>query len=442
MKIRTQSFILIVGIAAVPVLVLSLAFVVFRISFASREAARFEQHKTEWSEGVRPSDEEVIRDMIDTRPAEIDLAVGDPAGKVIFSTIPGIREGESFGDELARVGKIEDRERILSFGFVPRAPAGYSVVASLPRTSVIPSGLFENYVIAAMLALAAIIAFAATMCISIVRSITTSVLSLEAATRRVAAGELDAPIVAAGSNEMASLARSLNSLREQIKEDQARQSRFIMGISHDLKTPLALVKGYAEAVEESIETEDESVHGYLEIIRAKADQLEGMIDDLIDFVRVDTGEWSQGLSEVELGPFLRSFLRRIEADANLLGHAARGDIEVPDGYRVRMDERLVTRALENLAYNALRYTPEGGRIEISARANGGSCAIRVADDGPGIKAEDLGHIFEPFYRGTSSRREQGMGLGLSIVKNVVESHGWAISVESALGGGAAFTITI
>jgi signal transduction histidine kinase len=441
-KIRTQSFLLIVGVAAVPVLVLSLTLVVLKIGFSAREAARFEQHKAEW-QGKEPSDDEVIRDLVEHRPRDIDLAIGDPSGVVIYSTIPAIRAGERFGDELLRATTLKiDRERILSFGFTPQVPAGYAIVASVKRSSLIPSELLESFIVAMILALAAIIAFAAVMCISIVRSIASSVLGLEEATRRVAAGELDLPIDATGDSEFASLARSLNSLRAQIKEDQAKRARFIMGISHDLKTPLALIKGYAEALEGEMGGFGPEAPSYLGVIQAKSDQLEGMIDDLIDFERVDTGEWRESLSAVKLAPFLRAFVRRIEADAELLGRRALGSVDLPEALEARMDERLATRALENLVFNALRYTQEGGRVEISARLREGKCVVAISDDGPGISAEDLPHIFEPFYRGTSSRREQGMGLGLSIVKTVVESHGWEVSAASEEGRGSTFAVTI
>jgi signal transduction histidine kinase len=460
MKIRTQSVILIAGIAIMPVLVLSLVLVVIRLNFTAREASRFASLKTEMQDGRQPDDAAVIRHIIDSKPANIDIAIGTPDGKVLFSTIAEMRPGMPFAEELIRAAKSASvagaagpagatsaasdvpSDRMLTFGFTPPAPPGYSVVASVPKSSILPSDVLQNYVLAGSLALAAILAFAAVMCISIVRSITGSVLSLEAATRRVAAGELDEPITVEGSSEMTSLAASLNSLREELKEDQARQSRFIMGISHDLKTPLALVKGYAEAIEEECDDGHESVLGYVDIIKAKADQLEGMIEDLIDFVRLDTGEWSAGLAEVPLAAFLRAFLRRVESDANLLARSARGSIEIGDDLRARMDERLFTRALENLVYNALRYAPEGGSVTLSAWMEGSNCLIRVSDDGPGIKAEDLPHIFEPFYRGSSSRREQGMGLGLSIVKTIIDSHGWAIVAESHDGQGAAFTIRV
>lgn len=447
MKIKTQSFILIAGIALMPVLVVSFSVVIARASFSAREAARFEEYQTERRLGISPSEDEIVARMAEQRPPEIDMAISGPDGRVRYSTIASIPKGADLSEVLASAEESAKREkRLLVLGFGPRAPRGYLLVASMDRNSFLPSKDLRRFILVGLAAMAAILAFAAVMSILIVRSITRSVLSLEAATKRVAEGELDTPISVEGSNEIASLSRSLNSLREQIKEDQARQSRFIMGISHDLKTPLALVKGYTEAIEGEIEgtelAETGKTASYLGIIEAKADQLEGMIDDLIDFMRVDTGEWSSGLREVEIGPFLGSFLKRVEADANLLGREARGRIELPAGLLVKMDERLATRALENLVFNGLRYTREGGVVSLDASVAEGSAWIVVSDNGPGIAAEDIAHIFEPFYRGTSSRREQGMGLGLSIVKTVVESHGWSIGVASKAGGGVAFTIGI
>jgi signal transduction histidine kinase len=167
-----------------------------------------------------------------------------------------------------------------------------------------------------------------------------------------------------------------------------------------------------------------------------------MIEDLIDFERVNTGEWSHGLASVDLATFLRVFSKRIEADAPLFDRKVFCTIALPQPSYIYMDERLVTRALENLVNNALRYTSSGGRIDIAAKAKGGNYIVSIIDDGPGIAPQDLPHIFELFYRGSSSRNEPGMGLGLSIVKTVVESHGWAIEVLPGRDRGAAFVLTI
>lgn len=443
MKIKTQSLILILGIALMPVLVISLFVVVERLSFAAREANFYEELKLEGA--ARTSEERVAR-IIKEKPANIEMAVGDPDGRVIYSSISAVPLGSNFLSSVMRASQKPPHGRILVFGFMPPLPEGYVAIMSVSRSEFLPSKMLNDYILAGILALAAILLFTAVMCIFIIRSIAKSVLSLEAATRRVASGELDLPIAVEGSNEIASLSRSLNSLREEIKDDQARRARFIMGISHDLKTPLALVKGYAEALDEELGDVGDEVRSHLGIIEAKADQLEGMIDDLIDFERVDTGEWSRGLKSVDLGAFLRAFAKRVEVDAALLDRTVRSSIELPDPCVVPMDERLATRAIENLVNNALRYTPPGGTIDIVASIEGGSGGRRylvsISDDGPGISGEDLPHIFEPFYRGSSSRREQGMGLGLSIVKTVVESHGWEIEARPGAERGVVFILSI
>jgi signal transduction histidine kinase len=280
------------------------------------------------------------------------------------------------------------------------------------------------------------------MSLIIARSITKSVLVLEDATRRIAGGELDLAVNVKGSNEITSLTNSLNKMRKELKEEELRRSRFIMGISHDLKTPLALIKGYAEAIEDGVAEGAVARNEAAGIITAKADQLEGMINDLIDFVRMDTGEWQGRLKEINLAAFLRDFASGMAGGVELLNHLMIADIALGEDCSVPMDERLVQRALENLISNAIRYTPNGSRIRLEALRVDGVVQIAVSDNGPGIAEADLPHIFELFYRGSASRREQGMGLGLAVVKWVIDSHGWHITASSPPGSGACFTIRI
>jgi signal transduction histidine kinase len=236
-----------------------------------------------------------------------------------------------------------------------------------------------------------------------------------------------------------------------------------MGVTHDLKTPLALIKGYAEAIRDGITAEPEAREKSLDIITVKVDQLEGMINDLINFVRLDTGEWQRRLKPVEFRGFLTVFTRRFSDDAELLKRRTECTIDLPEEIFLPMDEALVARALENLLGNALRYTPEGGVIRFRALGPESSARppdqipaviLELSDNGPGIPRKDLPHIFEAFYRGDNSRRQQGMGLGLSVVKGVIDSHGWTITAASPAGisptadspgeggPGTRFTITI
>jgi signal transduction histidine kinase len=236
-------------------------------------------------------------------------------------------------------------------------------------------------------------------------------------------------------------------MRAALKEDENRRYRFIMGVTHDLKTPLALIRGYTEALKDGVTGDPASRVNATDIIIAKADQLEGMINDLLEFVRMDTGEWRGRLQKIDIGEFLKSFAKRISVDAELFHHHTVIDIALPPALYVPLDERLAVRALENLVNNAIRYTPDGTTIRLGAAMAENSIRITVGDNGPGIHEADLPHVFEAFYRGSASRREEGMGLGLSIVKWVVASHGWSIAVTSEPGGEhnaaeTCFTITI
>ena len=245
-----------------------------------------------------------------------------------------------------------------------------------------------------------------------------------------------------GDDEVSSLTRSFERMRTALKEEFARRARFIMGVSHDLRTPLALIQGYVEAVTDGLADDPETRRKYLAIVRDKTRALDAMVTDLIEFARMDTGEWKTTHRPVRIAPFLRPIAQRYVEDAAVLHRSFRHAIELPDDLEVPMDEALTGRALENLIGNAIRYTGEGGSIELRATLDGGVPVISLRDTGIGIPAEDLPRIFDPFYRGTNSRREQGFGLGLATVKSIVEGHGWTIDVSSEVGCGTTFRIVM
>jgi signal transduction histidine kinase len=213
-----------------------------------------------------------------------------------------------------------------------------------------------------------------------------------------------------------------------------------MGVSHDLRTPLTLIQGYVEAIADGFAAEPDAQKRYLSIILDKTRVLEDMVGDLIEFVRMETGEWRMTHHDVPLKAFLEEIARRFAEDALILRREFASSIELPEEATVRMDEGLFTRVLENLVGNAIRYSEEKGKIAMSARAEAEMIVLSMSDTGIGIPDEDLGRIFDPFYRGTNSRREVGFGLGLTTVKSIIESHGWNITVASGVGKGTTFTI--
>jgi signal transduction histidine kinase len=439
MKLATQSFMLMTGIALMPVLVIS-SFIAYESVMARSLDANMAEILS--IKSVGHSEKDTVMRIIDKRPPDSEMTVAGPDGRIIWSSIAKIQVGADFDSVVHDFTKNPIADRLLVVGFSLPMPAGYRAALLIPRSFLLRSRAVDDYINAGLVSFIAILLFASMMSIITLRSITRSVLSLETATRRVVAGELDVPITVAGTSEIASLAHSLDSLRAQIKEDLARRARFIMGISHDLKTPLALIKGYAETLEEALASDDKTASSRLAIILSKVDQLECNINDLIDFERVNTGDWSRGFLNVELGSFLGAFCSRIKPDAGLLGRSVEQCIDLHMPAPVMMDERLFTRALENIVNNALRYSGEGGHVTVLAKTEACFYRVSVLDDGVGISARDIPHIFEPFYRGSTSRREQGMGLGLSIVKTIIESHGWEIEVQSIEGVYTEFIIRI
>jgi len=267
----------------------------------------------------------------------------------------------------------------------------------------------------------------------IIRSINSSINILEAATGKIADGNLDFELNTGGSDKLGSLTRSLDKMRHQIKMEYDRRNRFFMGISHDLKTPLASITGYTDALLEGLSENTETTDKYLRIIKKKSHQLEQRITHLIRYIELSNCDFQASLEEKPLAPFLTDFLGRYEEETGFHGHRLRWLVEIPDDLQIPFNEELLGRALENLIQNAFKYGLTGKSVAVSCSINENIVKILVKNIGPAIPADILPYIFEPLFRGDKSRKGDGFGLGLASVKSIIESHGWSISVISNEG---------
>ncbi|MFW5783576.1 MAG: sensor histidine kinase [Spirochaetota bacterium] len=231
-------------------------------------------------------------------------------------------------------------------------------------------------------------------------------------------------------------------MRRQLKDQFDRGSRFLMGLSHDLKTPLSSIVGYVDAIRDGHADSAEKLEKYTSIIKTKAALLESRITALIDYAKQETHEWETSLEPVELRPFLAEFVEIAEIEAAAKGHPFSHLVDVPDGLAVRMDPAMVTRALENLLDNAFRYAFDHGAIGLEARATSKTVVVAISNEGEGIADADTARIFDPLFRTSHGRNSPGFGLGLSTVRSVVTSHGWSIDVHSVPGGITRFIVTI
>jgi two-component system phosphate regulon sensor histidine kinase PhoR len=216
---------------------------------------------------------------------------------------------------------------------------------------------------------------------------------------------------------------------------------FVANVSHELKTPLTSIKGFVETLlVEDLEDKD-TIHKFMTIIFQEAERLNNLIHDLLDMSKLESGQTELRKKQVELEPLVDNVILSVSNRLNMKSLELDKDIQAK---KVWGDEDLLKELFINLIDNAIKYTPNGGKILVGSIREKGKTIIYVKDTGFGIPAESLSRIFERFYRVDKGRSREmgGTGLGLSIVKHIVERHGGKVAVQSQLGKGSEFRVTI
>lgn len=269
-------------------------------------------------------------------------------------------------------------------------------------------------------------------------------------TQRIAAGDLSARLVVAHGpgdgptrpvDELAELATSINAMADELERSRALDRQFLMSISHDLRTPLTSIRGYAEAIVDGMTPSPvSSAH----VILDQSHRLERLVEDLLDLAKLDARQFKFRLVDAPLAPIVRTATDGITpmasaADLQLHVNAAE------DG-TVHVDVDRLSQAIGNLCVNAIQFARSAVWISTARRIDtdgATTLAIDVADDGPGISPEDLPHIFDRLYQANSSAptAESGSGLGLAIVKELTEGMGGAVNVASTPGTGTTFSLS-
>jgi two-component system sensor histidine kinase ResE len=245
-------------------------------------------------------------------------------------------------------------------------------------------------------------------------------------------------------------------MAQEIERTRTRERDFLANISHDLKTPLTSIQGFAEALNDGTVPPD-AYPAVARIIGDEAQRMGQMVGDLLQLSRLEAGELPLSLGPLDAGDLLRETARRFESRAAQAGIALLV-APAPAGTRpgggalpLLADRGRLEQVLGNLIENAIRHTPSGGRIDLVAQSTElqGRAAVRliVRDTGVGIPPADLPRIFERFYQADKARAGKqggraGSGLGLAIVKELVERHGGTIRVESTVGAGTAMIVTL
>jgi two-component system, OmpR family, sensor histidine kinase BaeS len=315
-----------------------------------------------------------------------------------------------------------------ALGYVP-PDVGHHLDMAFHTATLISLGVAVGVSVAVALALSTIVS----------TRIVRPVRELAGAAQRIAHGARDARVPARGTDELAELAAAFNEMAASLERAEQIRSQLLADVAHELRTPLATVESYVEALADGVLAADDENWG---VIRAETSRLNRLVDDLQKVSRAQAHQLDLHLSAVPAGTLVSDAVKAVQPAYAAKGVGLKAHIE-PRVPAIEADSERIAEVLANLLTNALRHTPTGGSVSVSALQRAEQLEISVADDGEGIAPEHVDRVFERFYRvdPARSRETDGTGIGLAIVRAIVEAHGGTVTATSS-GTGSGTTVTL
>lgn len=260
---------------------------------------------------------------------------------------------------------------------------------------------------------------------------------------RTVPSEVVMPVKPRGPREVQDVMRAFNSMVGRVQASHSSQRKFVANVSHELKTPLTSIQGFAQAILDGTADTPEARRQAAEVIYNEAGRMHRLALDLLDLAQLDAGTADLAMAPLDVKTLLNALVEKFSplaarADVTVAAHSDALPLLMGDGDRL-------AQVFTNLVDNALKFTPVGGQVRLAARQEGQEVVVDVSDTGRGISPEALPHVFDRFYQEDSSRshrERQGSGLGLAIAREIVAAHGGKISVQSQLGQGTVFSVRL
>ncbi|MCZ2123626.1 MAG: HAMP domain-containing protein [Anaerolineales bacterium] len=387
------------------------------------ELAKFYETQQSWNNLNAADFNRMIPQFGINRERPSNFCVANVNGTVVL---------ESFAHKLGEKIRPEILERAVKIQ-VAEKTVGYLLIEKPPGKRNPMEAEFINRLDFSLFAIAlGVILFAFIFGAILSRTITNPVRELTSATHAIASGKLGQKVSVHSKDEIGELAESFNKMNADLEKSFNLRTQMTADIAHELRTPLSLIIGHAEAVHDGVLPPTKE---NFEIIREEAERLEKLVNDLRTLSLADAGELALEFQPVNINKLIGDIKTRYIAPLNQnLTLNLQVDSGIPE---LNLDPNRIAQVLINILENAIRYTPEGGTIQIATKLNNESAEVVIQDSGPGVGAEEAAHLFDRFYRVEQSRArdEGGSGLGLAIAKSIIEMHKGKIWAESEIGEG-------
>lgn len=284
------------------------------------------------------------------------------------------------------------------------------------------------------------------------KSIITPISKLSIAAKKISEGDLEYSIKSSKKDELGELTNTFETMRIKLKEARTAQLQYeqkrqelIASISHDLKTPLTSIKGYIKGIQDGVANTPEKLTRYMDTIYKTANDMDGMIDELFLYSKFDLKQVPYHYESVNLFAFFTDFVDEVAFDFKKGEGTATLFANQNDNYLVKADREKLKRVVTNIFQNSSKYMDKDYKeVQVHLRSRNENVIVEIKDNGSGIEKKDIPFLFESFYRTDVSRNSTtgGSGLGLSIVKRIIEEHGGTVWADSTLGEGTSIYFTL
>ncbi len=452
MTIRKKVFLLLSGFVVLLVLIgLACNLLLLRQFYVARNRVQLRTLSNEVVAALTVTDADLDEALLQiNRDNNVGIRIVDAEGTVLASSFMGKKKAAELPDEIITMltANGERRLRLTWSRIVTENGTPHLVQVrklSGGRFLVLNKsikGIYESAEIANRFYLivgAGLILLGGAVTVFFSRLITKPILEMSRVTARIAELDFSERVRVETNDELGTLGSSINEISEKLsrsidrlKRDISRRKRLVRDLSHELKTPIAVIKGYAEGLQYGVAQNAEQAARYCEVISAECDRMDAQIQQLLELSKLENEQLKPEPSRIFVRHIFDSLSARFAHEAEQ--KHIRLSFDAPEALEIFADETMINRAVENFLTNALRHTPESGEIRATASAVAGKVRICVFNAGSHLTPEQLERVWDVFYTGENSGRASGHGVGLAIVKSIAQLHGGSVSAQNQSDG--------